>query len=234
MKNMLVLFVLMSFFLAPAFCQTITKDYLRNMLTHSDSPESIEEARSLAIANPQILESIIFTPKEDLDNSIARHNSLVYLCECAQTGKITADYFFDISLRLIKNISQYSFPEQVDEELLAFRGIVFSYGFDPIRKVVYVNIFSNFKAFLTALEKMVQYNQISNLGIYNSLKTKITKAKEVLEKQRERGKKPAINKINAAINEAEAQRGKHLTENGFQIFVGYCKNLTEQIKNTTF
>jgi len=68
----------------------------------------------------------------------------------------------------------------------------------------------------------------------NSLLVKLQTAKAAIEKHKAKGIVQAINKIEAAINEANAQKGKHFKEDGCLIFLEYCTNLIAQIKVTVF
>ncbi|MBI3038175.1 hypothetical protein HYY75_03860 [bacterium] len=63
---------------------------------------------------------------------------------------------------------------------------------------------------------------------------KIDGAKDAIEKQLGEGKNQAINKIETAQKEADAQNGKKFNEVACGLFFRFCDNLTWQINHTHF
>ncbi len=71
-----------------------------------------------------------------------------------------------------------------------------------------------------------EYDWITNRGIYNSLNKKL----ENVQKDLERGKtKPAKNKLEAYQHEVEAQKDKHITEEGYKFLYYYSGYLIERL-----
>jgi len=213
------------------------REMLRWKITMSDDLTSMNEARNEALANPVLLEEIVFLKKDEtgnLSNRYARPNAMNYLEECSKSGQITPEHFFDIVFRLLKDLPTYALPSDLEEESKAYRQQVTTYGFNPISKKTSVDLFGNLQALLASLDAMFKYGQISNQGTLRSLKAKILSAKDFLEKEKANGKNPATNKLNATINEANAQKGKHIVEYGAEIIIGYCKGLIAQIADKTF
>lgn len=203
----------------------ITKDDLWGALTFSDTQKSIEEARRLALENPNILEEIIFLSDSEKDNSVARFNSIVHLETCSLTGIITKERFFNNIFRLLSQITNYVHPLRLENDKKNIIAIMSNYSGKQDNPLL------NLSTLLSILDSMFSNNLIKNEGIFKSLKSKISNAKDFFEKKPNL-KNPIINKIQAAINEAEAQRGKHLTEEAYLVFSAYCNNVIVQIQNT--
>jgi len=234
MKKQVIQISLLAFLLAsqPLLAQqVVTKEFLLCALESSDDRSSILEAEQLALQNPTLLEEILFITNDEMDNGTARSNAFHYLLICSLKGSITQEHFFDLALKLIKNIDQYAFPDQISGEIAYYRGNLALYGYNPSQKISILSFADNCEAFLRFLDKMRYHNLIDNDGILKSLKVKIENAQSVFEKQKEKGKVPAINMLNSGIQEANGQKEKHLTLDGYYIVVGYFENLIAQIQN---
>jgi len=211
---------------------TLNRDRLNAIITSADNLTSIQMARSIALQNPQLLEEILFITKNEMDNSIGRTNAFGYLLECSIQGGISKEHFFNLAFKLIKDINNYAFPDQVAYEINVFSTNLSYYGYDPVRKVSQFSISEALQNLLVKIDSMGSSGIVSNIGILNSIKVKITGARTILEKKGEAGKKVAINKISAALNEIEAQKGKHLNEDACYILRTSCSNLIAQIEST--
>jgi len=139
-----------------------------------------------------------------------------------------------VAFRLLRNLDLYAYANDLDTERQRYRLQLSNYGYNPISQNASVDLFENFQALLSALDKMYLYGQIKNRGILNSIKTKIEGAQQILEKQKEKGKTPAINKLSAAAHEIQGQTGKQLDEDGLKIIQGFINSLIAQIKDKTF
>lgn len=231
-KSIFTLIVIFGMNLSVVAQQPLTRDSLAATLAMADDEKSVNEAHILALQNPQLLEEILFIPKEVMDNGVARSNAFVYLLECTGPGgPVTKEYFFGLAFRLIKDINKYAFPDQVEGELAYYRGQLANYGFDPVLKINHLSALDSLKAFLVCLDALFSNNLIDNEGVFKSLKAKVSNAQQFLEKQK---KEPAINILTAAINEVEAQKNKHLTTDAYYILKMSCEKLIEQIRITTF
>jgi len=71
-----------------------------------------------------------------------------------------------------------------------------------------------------------EYEWITNRGIYNSLNKKLENAKKDLGRGKE---KPAKNKLEAYQHEVEAQKDKHITEDGYKFLYYYSGYLIERL-----
>ena len=91
-----------------------------------------------------------------------------------------------------------------------------NYHTDPDSEIVAEKVVNSCSDIRQDLDLCYKIGWITNKGIYNSLSKKIDNA----EKQADKGKsKTAINNLNAFINEVEAQRDKHITEDAAVILV---------------
>ena len=213
------------------------REMLRYGLTFADDDESSQRVEAEALANPTLLEEIVFLrlgETGNLNNRVARQNAFTYLKICSQRGLISQAHFFEIGFNLLKNLSDYAFPGDLADETARYQNQILNYGYNPKSKKATGTVFDNLQALLVYLDGMFKAGQISNQGVLQSLKVKISGALAILEKEKEKGKTPATNKIEAAISEANAQRGKNLTEIGFLVFSAFCQNLISQIQETIF
>ena len=235
MQNLKIFFSVM-FLLIFSICTGYSADSetLWRALTFSDTPDSAQEAQQLAYANPNILEEVLFISDSNRDNSVARESSLILLEKCSLKGIITKERYFNNAFRLLAQIDNYVNPQRISSEKKLITTLLANYGFNQFKQIFEINLFDNFSSLLSFLNTMFSNGLIKNNGILNSLKSKISNAKDLLEKKTENVKIPAINKIEAAISEAEAQKGNHLTAEATTMFVTYCQNLITQIKNTSF
>lgn len=210
---------------------SLDKESLWSLLTFADTPELTLNAQKIAIENSSTLEEILFISDNEKDNSIAREQSLILLLGCSLNGRISKESFFNDVFRLLSQAPNFIHSSRIENEKHLIATVLGNYGFDPISKTSLLSIPENFSCLLLTLDSMFSNGLIKNEGISKSLRSKISNAKELFEKK-PNSKAPIINKIQAAVNEAEAQRGKHLTEEACLMFSANCKNLIIQIQNT--
>lgn len=183
--------------------------------------------RQLALQNPNLLEEIIFYSDMNGDTSGARANSLELLNECAEKGVITKSHYFDVILRLYNQIGSIAHPSRLARSKGHIMGVLSCFCNEsnyPISQ--------QFTGFPALMNSMSTAGLIRNNGIINSLNQKIDNAKKSLEKKNNNAKKTAINHIEAAINELNAQRGNQITEDAHKILTQYCQNLITKIQKT--
>ncbi len=216
--------------LSPVYA--IDMETLRSKLNYACTIADIKEADKLAVQNMAMTEQVLFqVDSPHRNNSGARANIIQILKACAETGIITQSHFFDLLLSLYNQIpsitlsTTISQPKAVEMGKAHIRGAVVSLGSDA-------PLASNFSTFPIMANSLTTAGFIKNRGILNSLTQKVSNAKDLLEKKGADAKNTAINKIQAAASELDAQRGKGVSEDGFQILSGYCKNLITKIQNT--
>lgn len=207
-----------------------TKDLLWSALTFSDTPETIEIARNMGISNPSLLEEVLFIRDIDMDNVVGREKAYLLLQHCSLQQIISKDKFFNVAFSLLSQIDTLVFPNRVNVERKKFTTLLSNYGLDFKTGNYIFSVADAFSSLISQLDGMTLNGLISNHGILNSLKAKIESAKQSIEKGNKDSAKVAINKINAAINEAEAQKGTHITSDAVTIFSAFCQNLIHQIE----
>lgn len=207
-----------------------TKDLLWSALTFSDTPETIESARNMGISNPILLEEVLFIRDIDKDNVVGRENAYLLLQYCSFHQIISKDKFFNVAFDLLSQIDTIVFPNRVNIEKKKFTTLLSNYGLDFKTGYYIFSIADAFSSLISQLDGMALKGLISNQGVLNSLKVKIESAKQLIEKGNKDSVKAAVNKINAAINEAEAQKGNHITSEAVTIFTTFCQNLIHQLE----
>ncbi len=208
------------------FCETgITKEELAKRFYQADDPASTREVTATAFENIELMEEILLTP--DI-GCVARFNSFSLLAQASLTGLISKERFFNIALHQIANIQNLAGAARAQDELRSFSAMIAYYSYNPIGATG-LPISDNFQNALSILDAMFNNKLIANEGILNSIKKKVDTAKEDVIKK---DKTPAINKLKAAINEINAQNGKHITKEGVSILSSYINNLIAQINMT--
>jgi hypothetical protein len=185
------------------------------------------QTRQLALQNPSLLEEILFYSDMQQFSGPARANSLELLDECADTGRITQAHFFDLTLRLYNQIGSIAHPSRLNSSKSHIKGVLACFGNKPNYPIS-----QQFTGFSTLMNSMSTAGLIRNNGIINSLNKKIENAKKSLEKKNNNAKKTAINHIEAAVHELNAQRGNQITEDAHKILTQYCQNLITKIQNS--
>jgi hypothetical protein len=220
--------VLLLFYTISSFSPVYSIDLetLRCKLNYTCTIADITEAKKLAIQNMSLTEQILFlNDTSSRNNGTARCNIIQILRRCAINGTISQSHFFDLILRLYNQITSIALAKTVELEKGDIKGVLTSIGNDA-------PLATNFSTFPVMANSLTTSGFIKNQGILNSLTQKIANAKDILDKKGADAKNTAINKIQAAINELDAQRGKHITEDGYQILSGYCRNLIAKIQAT--
>jgi YD repeat-containing protein len=83
---------------------------------------------------------------------------------------------------------------------------------------------------IAALDAAYQQGQIDNEGVYHSLRAKLTQAQDDIN-QGQRDK--AVQELEAFVNEVEAQRGKHVTEEAADRLIALAQRLIAQLQGET-
>jgi hypothetical protein len=200
----------------------------RTLWTKLNFPDpNFMQTRQLALQNPSLLEEIMFYSDMNGDTSGARFNCLRILKECGEKGIITSAHFFDVCFRLYNQMPSIAHPSRLNDSKNYVKGTVANF----MNQVTFP-ISKQFSGFSTLLNSMSTAGLIRNNGIINSLNQKIANAKKSLEKKNNNAKKTAINHIEAAVHELNAQRGNQITEDAHKILTQYCQNLITKIQNT--
>ncbi len=222
MKKIKLLFLLVGFCIftySTSFA--IDKETLWTKLTYSQNAETEEIARQ----NLSLVEEIVFLSDMQRFNGGARDNGLQVLRRATITGLMTPTKYFGILLRLFNQATSVAHPTRVEDLKKMITGQLATFGRN-------VPLTSNFTTFSVLANSLSSDGFVKNQGILNSLNQKISNAQQSFEKKGPNAKQTAVNQVEAAINELNAQSGKGITEDGCQILSGYCKNLITKIQAT--
>lgn len=214
-------------FLMPSW--SIDKETLRNMMNNPVSTGGMRQMEAAAWPNISLVEEILFFSDMKEDNGTARDNGLAILRRSAEEGvNYTKERYFDTLLRLYNQATTVVHPTDLEDTKKMIKAQLASFGLVSSTRPLSFS----FSSFPSLANSMSIAGFIKNQGILNSLNQKISNAKDILDKKGPDAKNTAINKIQAAINELDAQRGNHITEDGYQILSGCCKNLITKIQST--
>lgn len=213
--------------------QSQTLDTLMRSLAFTDDKGIRETALNYVVNHPEVAKEILFFPDPEFFQNAAKHNAFVCLKTSSYKGLISPEEFFDVCYRLIANIGLYHPPEERDRSLKWYSTGLANYNWTERDGSLQdlMRLFENLSKTLIAMEKN---GLILNPGLKNSFAVKINGAKDAIEKHQTKGTTQAISKIEAARNEASAQKGKQFNEAACTIFLIYCKNLIWQINHTIF
>ncbi|HNW34282.1 MAG TPA: hypothetical protein PKM25_05070 [Candidatus Ozemobacteraceae bacterium] len=225
-KSRIILFFFL--FLVSTSVFGLNKETLWSALTFADTPESNVAARSLGLSNPSILEEVLFIKDTEKDNVVGRESAFLLLQECSLQQIISKEYFLLIAFRFLSQIDKLAFPNIVEKERDKFISMIGAYGKDLQSGNFLFSLQESFSVLVLQIDAMYANALISDYGLLNSLRAKIRNAQKLSEKWNT--SKAAANLLLAAINEAEAQQGKHLTVEAARIFITFCQRIIKQIE----
>ena len=205
----------------------IDKETLWTRLSHSVSNAQYDETFRIAKQNLGLIEEIFFLSDFVKNNNAARVGCIQILRESCEEGLITQEHFFEIFLRLYNQLNTIALPEHIRGMQRMLTAQMGAFAHEPSFPVS--QQFSGFTSLTAALFKA---GLIKNQGILNSLNQKISNAQKSLEKKDSAAKTSAANQIQAAINELDAQKGKGISEDGYEALSRYCRHLITKIQNT--
>lgn len=226
-----VLFLLL---ILTSTCSAITELQRWMLKLSTAAPEDRHRFFEEVVSQPELAKEILFDQPFVLGDA-GKGNAFMCLKVSSYRGLITQEEFFDVGCKMIANLDLYHINEGGKAQgLQAYSTGLANYGFDITKGGDLQKLLKMFDSLLKILSAMEKNGLISNSGTKNSLAVKIEGAKDAIQKQLEKGKTQAINKIEAAKNEATAQKGKHLAESAFIIFWKGCDNLIWQTNHTQF
>lgn len=228
MKALSRIFLFCFLILASSSVFGLTKETLWSALTFADTPESNVAARSLGLSNPAILEEVLFIKDTEKDNVVGRESAFLLLQECSLQQIVSKEYFFLIAFRFLSQIDRLAFPNIAETERDKFASLIGAYGKDLQSGNFLFSLQESFSVLVMQIDAMYSNGLISDDGLLNSLKAKIRNAQKLSEKGNT--SKAAANLLLAAINEAEAQRSKHITVEAARIFIAFCQRIIRQIE----
>lgn len=183
-----------------------------------------KEFETHVIAHPELAKEMIFFQRSVLWENAAKAHAYNCLEVSSYKGLISTEEFFDIGCKLMTNYDLYHSPEYKADVLSSYMTAIANYGYPsyPLLKQV--------ADLISLTNSMLKTGMIKNQGLLNSLTVKISNAKEIIDKKIPNFKDTAVNILQAVVNELNAQRGKGVSEDGYQILSRFCENLIAKIQ----
>ena len=203
----------------------ITQDILIGYLSSVHSIDTVNYSRQLAMEHLEMLPNILIIPS---GHPIARHNALAILSEARYAKKFSNARFLSIMLNQIKNIRLYTSDDEVEFELKLIDSLISFMSYIPWHGSV-CSLDENYSNANLIITQMKENDLIKNNGIKNSLAKKFENSLKSFKKG---NKTPAINILEAAKNEINAQSGKGIDTTAANILIRYTDNLIAHINST--
>lgn len=203
----------------------ITQDILIGYLSSVHSIDTVNYSRQLGMEHLEMLPNILIIPS---GHPIARHNALAILSEARYAKKFSNARFLSIMLNQIKNIRLYTSEDEIEFELNYIDSLISFMSYTPWQGAT-CSLDENYSNANLIITQMKEHDLIKNNGIKNSLAKKYENSLKSLKKG---NKTPAINQLEAAKNEINAQSGKGIDTTAASILIRYTDNLIAHINST--
>ncbi len=236
MKSFKLITIIILFCFVSCCTYAITQEKLIDYLAGAHDIDTCNYATQLAMENLEMLPNILIIPS---GHPIARHNALAILSEARYAKMFSNDRFLSIMLNQIKNIRLYTSDDEVEFELKYIDSLISLMSYIPWQGSV-CSLDENYSNANLIITKMKENDLIKNNGLKNSLAKKYENLKNSLAKKYENSlkslkkgnKTPAINQLEAAKNEINAQSGKGIDTTAANILIRYTDNLIAHINST--
>lgn len=206
-------------------CYAITQDDLIACLSGIHSIDTANHSRQLGMENLEMLTDILLIPS---GHPLARHNAMSILNTARYAKLFQNERFLSIMLNQIKNIRLYTSDDEVEFELNYMDSLISFMSYTPWQGAT-CSIDENYSNADLIITQMKEHDLIKNNGIKNSLAKKYENSLKSLKKG---NKAPAINQLEAAKNEINAQSGKGIDPTAANILIRYTDNLIAHINST--
>ena len=225
MKSFKLIIIIILFCFVSCCTYAITQEKLIDYLAGAHDIDTSNYATQLAMENLEMLPNILIIPS---GHPIARHNALAILSEARYAKMFSNDRFLSIMLNQIKNIRLYTSDDEVEFELKYIDSLISLMSYIPWQGSV-CSLDENYSNADLIITQMKEHDLIKNNGIKNSLAKKYENSLKSLKKG---NKTPAINQLEAAKNEINAQSGKGIDTTAANILIRYTDNLIAHINST--
>ena len=225
MKSFKLITIIILFCFVSCCTYAITQEKLIDYLAGAHDIDTCNYATQLAMENLEMLPNILIIPS---GHPIARHNALAILSEARYAKMFSNDRFLSIMLNQIKNIRLYTSDDEVEFELKYIDSLISLMSYIPWQGSV-CSLDENYSNADLIITKMKENDLIKNNGLKNSLAKKYENSLKSLKKG---NKTPAINQLEAAKNEINAQSGKGIDTTAANILIRYTDNLIAHINST--
>ncbi len=222
------LFAITLFFLSSFtnISYSITLDNLIDILSSPDDHNSSIYAHEMAMNNLPLLPQVLLVPS---GNPVARQNALGSLMFATRNNILSKESFLSILINQIQNIQIYSSSDYINDELFIISNMISYISYYPENYTV-TSIDENYSNADLIITQMKEHDLIKNNGIKNSLAKKYENSLKSLKKG---NKTPAINQLEAAKNEINAQSGKGIDTTAANILIRYTDNLIAHINSNS-
>lgn len=235
MKKLFLFFLSLTFIMTSWTCSGITREELRDFLEYADTSESAREAREIAIANPQLLEGIIFLSEAKGTGRyrVARLNALSCLQLSAAAGFIERKKFFAIGCRFLRELHEFTAPKFRDIERSFCETSIANFGYDRVKpNNSFFGSHELLKIFSYELLPELEKNGLlTNSNVTQKIKNSIKTAKESLEINSGQGKTTSIAHLERAFSDAKICAATNASPSAYIIIGQICKNVISLIRN---
>ncbi|MBR4329247.1 MAG: hypothetical protein IKP71_05290 [Candidatus Riflebacteria bacterium] len=225
MKNNIILIIFLILSLFTNVCYAFSQEKIIRLLSSADDEQSAKYTLQIGFDNLEMLPNILLLKN---CNPLARDNSIIILTNATYKKLFSKERYMSIMLNQIKNIHLYTAPSEMELDRIFISNVVsyFSYRLDQGALCSLDENYSNANLIIT---KMKENDLIKNNGLKNSLAKKYENSLKSLKKG---NKTPAINQLEAAKNEINAQSGKGIDTTAANILIRYTDNLIAHINST--
>ena len=225
MKNNIILIIFLILSLFTNVCYAFSQEKIIRLLSSADDEQSAKYTLQIGFDNLEMLPNILLLKN---CNPLARDNSIIILTNATYKKLFSKERYMSIMLNQIKNIHLYTAPSEMELDRIFISNVVsyFSYRLDQGALCSLDENYSNADLIIT---QMKEHDLIKNNGIKNSLAKKYENSLKSLKKG---NKTPAINQLEAAKNEINAQSGKGIDTTAANILIRYTDNLIAHINST--
>ncbi|MBQ3644655.1 MAG: hypothetical protein II961_08675 [Candidatus Riflebacteria bacterium] len=229
MKNFKLFIFYVSFFnIYVSACFAITQERLIDYLAGAHDLKTVEHSISIGLENWNMLPDILIMPS---GHSTARLNAMRILNEARRKGFISNERFISIMINQLKNNRLYTSNNEIviQTEVNRIDFLVSCMNYREWEGGALTTLDVNYTDAGLIVNKMKEYDLIKNNGLKNSLAKKYENSLKSLKKG---NKTPAINILEAAKNEINAQSGKGIDTTAASILIRYTDNLIAHINST--
>ena len=209
-------------------CFAITQERLIDYLAGTHDLKTLEHTMSVGLENWNMLPDVLIMPS---GHSTARLNAMAILNEARRKGFISNERFISIMINQLKNNRLYTSNNEIviETELNRIDYLISCMNYRKWEGGALTTLDVNYADAELIADKMKEYDLIKNNGIKNSLAKKYENSLKSLKKG---NKTPAINQLEAAKNEINAQSGKGIDTTAANILIRYTDNLIAHINST--
>lgn len=197
-------------------CFAISQEELIDKLISTDDHYTTTNSIQIGLNNLNMISEILLMPT---GHPLARSASLSILGKAFLDGLLPKEQLIGILINQIKNIQLYSSHYYINLEKARISNMLSYLSYCPEANII-GSIEEDYGGADLIITKMKENDLIKNNGIKNSLTKKYQNSLKSLKKG---NKTPAINQLEAAKNEINAQSGKGIDTTAANILIRYTR-----------